>query len=113
MKYSEIVNEVKELYPSEYEDSQIIKWLQEAEAAVSIFKEEEPQDITDLDIESKAQKPYDRMYIDFICAHISLHQHDDASYARYIEMYNARFVDYCKWYIRTHRGKEHRFRNWI
>ena len=113
MKYSEIINEVKELYPNEYEDTQLIKWLSEAEDSIYIFLDEEPQDIRDLNIESKAPKPYDRMYIDFICAHISLHQHDDEAYARYIGMYNARFEDFCKWYLRTHEGKEYRYKNWI
>ena len=113
MKYSEIINEVKNIYPNEYEDTELIKWLEEAENVICVFEEKEPLKIKDLSGEATLPAPYDRMYIDFVCANISLHQHDDAGYARYISMYNARYSDFCKWYLRTNPGKDLKYKNWI
>ncbi len=119
MKYNEIINEVKELYPSEYSDTQFKKWLGEAEDVILRFldgyqsESVELRQISDLNEEAVAPPPYDRMYIDFIMAHIALHQHDDESYSRYMGVFNSRYRDFTKWYIRKHSSRGYKWKNWI
>ncbi len=113
MKYSEIINEVRELYPSEYDDSQFKKWIQELCDTCTEFTEAERVEIRSLEDECIAPPPHDRMFIDFVMAQVALHQHDDESYSRYIGMFNSRYEKYRRWYIKSGGGKTYRFENWI
>lgn len=113
MKYAEIINEVKELYPNEYSDSQYKKWLLELESLIAVYAGQNAPETISLNSETSLHIPFDRLYIDFLMAQVSLHQHDDESYTRYMQMYNSRYREWQNWFIRTHEGKKYRFTNWI
>ena len=113
MKYSEILSEVKDLYPNDYKDSQYVKWLLELENKIAIAKGLGVKQSLDLEKETSVGVPFDRMYVDYVMAQVSLHQHDDESYARYMSMFNDRFGEWQAYHIRTTPGKKLVFKNWI
>lgn len=113
MKYEEIINEVKSLYPSEYDESQMTDWINELEGNISIYRGDVPCKIQSLSDETSVSAPFDRMYTDFVMAQISLHQHDDEAYARYINMFNARYTTWKGYYMSVREGEKHQYKNWI
>ena len=113
MKYQEIIDEVKELYPSEYSDSQYEKWILELENNIAIEKGSGVKKTIDLGQEVTVGVPFDRMYIDFLMAQVCLHQHDDEGYTRYMNVFKSRYSDWQAFNIRTQVGARHRFKNWI
>lgn len=113
MKYSDIIKETKELYPNEYSDTELKRWITEAEQQAQIYAGEEPTLKNNLNEEVFIKEPYDRMLIDYVMAQISLHQHDDESYTRYMNAYSSRYREWQKHHIRTNEGKKIQFKNWI
>ena len=111
MKYEEIINEVKCLFPNEYDESQYLKWINELENDIAIYKGEEPRKITSLTGDTAAPAPFDRMYIDFVMAQVCLHQHDDEGYMRCINMFNARYAAWKGHFVATHSGKKYQYKN--
>ena len=113
MKYSEIIAEVKELYPNEYNDSQYIKWILELENTIAVQKGTGVKRNIDLEKEATVGVPYDRMYIDYLLAKVSLNQHDDENYARHMNVFKMNYKDWEAFDIRTTPGKKHQFKGWI
>lgn len=113
MKYDEIISEVKDLFPSEYDESQLLKWIGELEGDVALYRGEEPPKAVSPSGSSFAGAPFDRMYIDFVMAQICLHQHDDEGYLRYINMFNARYAAWKGHFVATHEGDRYQNKNWI
>lgn len=113
MKYEEIITEVRELYPNEYSDSQILKWIKEAEGQAAVYRNEEAPRSINISDASRIGPPFDRMYIDFVMAQVSIHQHDDESYARYISMFNARFSEWKNYYVANTPMPIKKHTNWF
>ena len=113
MKYTEIIKEVKDLYPNEYSESELKKWIYELEQTAAVYSGEAVNAPENLNCETLIKEPFDRMYLDYVMAQASLHQHDDESYSRYISIFNSRYREWQKWYIQAHEGKKIRFKNWI
>ena len=113
MKYSEVIAEVRGLYPNEYSDEQFEKWMAELENKIANFRG--TQNIRSIDPEREVSCgiPFDRMYVDFLMAQIALHQHDDDDYVRYMRVFNSRFDEWKAFYIRNYEGEKRQFRNWI
>ena len=113
MKYSEIIDEVKELYPNEYSDEQYKRWILELENEIAVETGAGMKKTLDLERETSVGIPFDRMYIDFLMAQVCLHQHDDESYSRYMGVFKSRYREWRAFNIRTTKGKNHKFKNWI
>ena len=113
MKYNEIIKSVGELYPNEYDVSELKTWMRELEDVIAKDTGGEDVVIHDLSEQATPPPPYDRMFIDFVMAQIALHQHDDEGYSRYIAMFNSKYTDFLNWYVRTHPGKKRTYTNWI
>ncbi len=113
MTYQEIIEEVKELYPSEYDTTELKRFLQEAESGIGMYIDNTERIIEDLDDTAILPLPFCNAYIDFIRANICYNQHDDEGYRRYISMYNAKFDEFKRWYVRSHEGKTVKYKNWI
>ena len=94
MKYSEILSEVKDLYPNDYKDSQCAKWLLELENKIAIEKGTGVKQSLDLEKETSVGVPFDRMYVSYLMAKVSFHQHDDESYARYMSMFDDEYKEW-------------------
>lgn len=113
MKYSEIIDEVKDLYPNEYSDEQYIKWLTELENEIAVVTGAAMRKSVALEREASTGVPFDRMYIDFLMAQVCFHQHDDEGYSRYMSVFKSRYNEWKAFHIRTTKGEKHRFTNWI
>jgi hypothetical protein len=113
VKYSEIIAEVKDLYPNEYSDEQYKKWLTELENNIAIRTGAGMRKTLDLEREASVGVPFDRMYIDFLMAQVCLHQHDDESYIRYMSVFKSRYKEWEEFEIRVTKGKKYKFKNWI
>ena len=113
MKYEEIIAEARELYSNEYSDSQILKWIKEAEDTAAIYRGDTAASEINISDNSQIGPPFDRMYIDFVMAQVSFHQHDDESYMKYINMFNARFSDWKNYFVANTPMAKKQYTNWF
>lgn len=115
MTYNEIISRVKEVYPNEYTDEEMLVWIGEVNSDVrrNIEKNALPQ-TKPLGTENAIiPPPYDVMYQYYILARIAYHQKDFESYKMHNEAYYSKRNGYLAYYIRTFGGGATRFKNWI
>ncbi len=115
MKYNEIIGAVRDLYPNEYTDEEMLCWIGEVNGDIRRNIEKKPPMHTKLSGTENAivPSPYDSMYKYYILAKIAYHQKDFESYKKHTEQYYTKRNGYMSYYIRTYGTDTVVFRNWM
>ena len=87
-------------------------WINELEATIQvellgINKDDIVQYVYVVDSETEliANPPYDRIYQLYLYAMIEFAQKEYSDYQNSMNLFNAAYLDYCKWYQRTYGSK--------
>lgn len=110
MKANEVLENVKRLRPSEYEDKLLLKWLGECEWNVfhEIIRTHEGGESAEYNgIESAAQEllvpdAYAGLYKHWLCAKIDENNMEMGRYNASASMYMASYQDFANYWNRTH-----------
>lgn len=115
MKYSEIITKVRDMYPNEYSDVEMMAWIGEVNADIkrNIEKNPSTSKYSSGEENSLIPPPYEDMYIYYILAKIAYYQRDFEAYSIHIENYSNRRNGYMAYYIRTYGCDTARFKNWF
>lgn len=115
MTVKECIDRVDGLKPNTYTTDDKLRWLSYIEAHVInevVNKHEpysahdhnfEPFEGYDMEVELRAQFPYDELYVNFLKMKIDEENGETARYNNSAAIYNASWDDYAKEYHRTHR----------
>mgnify|MGYP003304877758 CR=1 FL=1 len=106
-KVIELVDSVK---PNSYDEEMKFRWINELEGIVKrqVIQEDEyipylyPQE---MDRELVVPIPYDNVYCLYVEAMIDYYNKEYQNYNNSVAMFEARFTDYKKDYIRRHQAK--------
>lgn len=127
MTIGEAIKAVQAIKQSPMPREQLVRWLEEVDLTImrelvrthgfgptKIFDGYDPDDETGADEALLlAPKPYDRMYVYFLCAQIDLHNQEFDLYQNNAALYNAAYNDYAAYYNRMiHPTRKHRMRAW-
>lgn len=115
MKYSELIEEVRALYPNEYTDEEMLGWIDDVNTDVKLNIEKNPGPAQIAKAEGTVAVPmlFKDIYIFYILSQIAYHQKDFESYERHKQMYMEKRSGYMSYYIRTQGSDTARFTNWI
>ncbi len=110
MRASDMIEEVKRLRPSEYEDTLLLKWLGEVEW--SVFREiiqthEGGEHIHFEGLHSAGQEllvpeSYGSLYKHWLCAKIDENNQETGRYNNSAALFMTAWSDYANYYNRTH-----------
>lgn len=106
MKIREVIKIADDLKPNAFDEELKLQWLKEIET--QIFKEiilthENPIEMTDFsDDQSEliAPRPYDNLYVSFLCAKIDLYNNEQDRYNNQAILFNGEYQAYANWYNR-------------
>lgn len=130
MTVNELLTEVDELKPNQYDDRLKIGWISNLDMQIvndvilthenqPVTKDEEGNEIAfefngyteaDMDTELLVKEPYSELYKFFLFAMIDFYNGETDRYTNSMMMYNAAFSDYCNYYNRTHMPVGHPLR---
>lgn len=116
MTVQEVLTEVEELKPHQYDDSMLIRWLNDLET--KIYREilsnyvyetelEEYVPLTEEDMmrELCIKEIYTDVYKLYLFAMIDFYNNETARYQNSHVMFNVRYQDFANYWNRTHRHK--------
>ncbi len=111
MTVSEAIANVDDLEPNQYTEQQKLTWLarldgQIFEELVLTHEHEEGAEYTPLssgDDVLLVPFPYDGIYNYWLQAMISLENGENAKYVVQMQLFNAEYTNYARWYNRNHR----------
>lgn len=116
MTIKDIIETVKRVNPSVYEDELLIDWLSRIEWKIKreiIDKHVGAEDIVfegytaeDEDKTPIAPPPYDELYVHYLCAQICFFNGEYARYQAYMSMHNSVYTSYAAWYNEEHKSKK-------
>lgn len=106
-KAIEIIDRLK---PNSYNEEDQLRWINELEGMVQrlVFQNDEVMVLShpeDMDKELLIPAPFDECYTSFLEAKIDYHNREYDYYNNSVAVFEARFSDYKKDYIRKHRAK--------
>lgn len=112
MKIEQVLADVDELKPNQYDDKIIIKWLAELDGKIyteiistheganaSLMRE---YDENDMDEDLLVPYPYDDIYRNYVFAMIDFTNGESDRYQNSMAMFNTSYEKYKKWYHTTH-----------
>ncbi len=114
MTIGEAIAAVQSIKPTPLPRAQLVRWLDEVDRTVMrelvhthcsgadlLFDGYDPDDGTGADdMLLLAPKPYDRMYVYFLCAQIDKHNQEFDLYQNNAALYNLAYNDYAAYYNR-------------
>ena len=114
IKVKEVLDLVKKLKPSAYDDSVLIAFLNDVESMVWVeVLHNDPTEYVpittstaDKERELTIVKPYDTCYVSYVQARIDHQLEELTTYANDMQMFNAQWDAYIK-YIQRHEIEEH------
>lgn len=126
MTVGEILERVKRLKPGQYEDEDLLYWLNHLEARIRTqiidLHEGGPEDeytpFTQEDMQAQplAAGPCEEMYLYWLYAMIDYHNAEEERYNNHMAMYQQLLATFNAWYKRQHMPKPgtrpHGFRGW-
>ena len=121
MKIIEAINEIDSLNHNTYSEPDKVKWLSRVDWMVKkhiIDTHEGAEDVTftgyddltDRQTELLVPAPHDELYLRWLEAQIHYHNGEYGKYNNAVEMFNASYEDYRKYYNRTHMPKGKQFK---
>lgn len=107
---NDIISEVDELKPNQYDDELKIKWLSNLEGRIvdSVFKTHELEEeiefegYTDVSEELLVEAPYDELYKYYLMAMIDFNNSETDRYSNTSAMFNASYQAFANHYNKTH-----------
>lgn len=116
MTIDEVLTEVDELKPNQYDDAMKVKWLSELDGKVfnelilthvTDYEYDEFNGYTlgDMATELIAKEPYSDIYRNYVFAMIDYLNGETDRYINSLTMFNASMKDYRDWFNRTHTPK--------
>lgn len=116
MTVQEVLTEVEELKPHQYDDSLLIRWLNDVEQRIYtqilsnyVYEEElEPYvPLTENDVERELciKEMYTDVYKLYLFAMIDFYNNETARYQNSYVMYNMTYQDFANYWNRTHKHK--------
>lgn len=116
MTVQEVLTEVEELKPHQFDDSLLIRWLNDLETTIYkqilsnyIYEEELPEyvPITEDDVERELciTEMYTDIYKFYLFAMIDFYNNETARYQNSYAMYNTVYQDFANYWNRNHRHK--------
>ena len=127
MTIGEALKAVQSIKQTQIPRAQLVRWLDEVDQTVMrelvsthefgrclVFDGYDPEDETGADSTVLlAPKPYDRMYVYFLCAQIDMQNQEFDLYQNNAALYNTAFNDYAAYYNRLIRpAPKPRFNAW-
>lgn len=117
MTIHEIIETVKRVNPSVYEDSLLVDWLSRIEWKIKreiVDKHEGAEAVefsgydakTDTEKNPIAPPPYDDLYVHYICAQICFFNGEYSRYQAYMSMHNSVYTSFAAWYNEEHKPKK-------
>ena len=111
MKINEAISKACELRPNILTSDVFLTWLSSLDGRVhtEIFESQEafiPYTQGDENKELSLPTPYDDIYVYYLMAMIDFANSDYDKYANDMSMFNSKFEEYSKYYIRTNTKKE-------
>lgn len=121
MKIEEVLAQVDELKPNQYDDTIKIDWLSKFDKQIynqviathegCSIDEFNGYGLADMAQELLVDDAYAGLYVDYVFSMIDYNNQEYDKYANSAAMFESKFADYVKWYNRTHKPlhKQYRF----
>lgn len=109
MTVNKIIERVDAERPNVFDEESKFQWITDFEGMVSrVVMQQEPvmyEYPRDMDTELLIGEPWEGLYGLYLEAMIDYHNREYNSYNAVLTMFNSRFEEYKKWYIREHMPK--------
>jgi len=120
MTVKEAIEKAKDRKPNAFPDEELIDWLNEFEARVQVeLMQIAPEAVVSYDLADDAEKamllpkPFESMYVDYICMMIQFNQEEWTAYNNTSLMLNASFNEAQKYYNSKYPKTDNlKIRNW-
>ena len=113
---NKVIEHVDRMNPNVFTEMDKYEWMKTLDGLVAneVLQEEAPDYALpeDADTPLLVQSPFDDIYRLYVTAMIYLHNREYDHYNNAVMVFNERYEQYRKWYIRNHRpGSSGAFRN--
>lgn len=111
MTINKVIEYVDMVKPNAYEEEAKFAWLQELDGMVARVVMQLPEPVAyeypaDMDTELLVPAPFDGIYALYMMAMIDFHNREIADYNNTMLMFNTKFDEYKKAYIREHMPRQ-------
>lgn len=111
MTINKVIEHVDTVKPNAYEEEAKFAWLNELDGMVSRLVMQQDEAVVysypaDMDRELLVPAPFDGIYALYVMAMIDFHNQELGEYNNTMLMFNSRFDEYKKAYIREHMPKQ-------
>ena len=106
MTASKVIEKIDKLLPNSYDEETILGWLSEVDGIVKtlVFKESGAKPYIfpeDMEKELVIPFPFDDVYESYVMSKIHLYNREYDDYNNYAMVFEKKFIEYKKAYIRT------------
>lgn len=110
MTPNKVIETVDTLYPNSYSEERKFGWINELDGMVKRLVIQEDEAVPyiypdDMDRELLIPAPFDNLYALYIQSMIEFHNREYGNYNNTTLMFETRFTEYKKSYIREHRAR--------
>ena len=121
MKINEMIERVNTLIPNQFEDEQLVYWVNIIEASIQrdFFGHERAQQIyqyrleDDRETELMAPPPYDDLYVNYVAARVAYTNQETEQYNNFNELFSGMYEKYKQDFTRVQENKELYVKNWF
>ncbi len=112
MTPNKVIVHIDEVRPNAYDDETKLKWISDLDGMVKrlVMQETETVDYKfpeDLDTELLVPAPFDSVYALYVASMLDFHNKEYPNYNNSALMFQTRFDEYKKAYLREHTPKNH------